>query len=720
MVDRGELFVQAHRGAGAGEPENTLEACLTTWKLSPRLVPELDISTTADGVIVAFHDKDLRRVVGDATPELTGKCIGDLTWEEARSVDVGAAMGPRFRGRCIGRIADAFAQVAGRPERRLYLDYKRADLANLAVLVYGHGVAGQVILASNDAAILAEWKRRVPESETLLWVWHGADMAAQMDAVRRGGFAGITQLQLHTQVGQAGELSPTEGMLRALAEECRGRGIVLQTFPFTDYLGAPCASDVYRRLLELGVTSFATDYPLEALRAIEAFERRRGDAPAKELPKDPIEVQFPRTGDTWNVIIGTEVLGRVDAWFHRSFGSSAAGVVVADENTWAAAGQFVHARLGARRVRGSPLIFGARPALHAEMQQVERIEAMLAQVDAIPVAVGAGTINDLVKLAAGRCGRPYMVVGTAASMDGYAAFGASITEKGSKQTFDCPAPRAVLVDLDVVAEAPATMAATGYADLLAKVTAGADWILADALGIEPLCQEAWELVQTPLRGWLADPEGVRRAERGALRNLISGLVHGGLAMQVTKTSRPASGAEHQFSHLWDMEGHRHQGEVVPHGSKVAIGTLAVCGIYQTLLAMPMETLDVAGRCAAWLELEQMEREVAELHGVAAIREKAVAESRAKYVTREQLQTRLERLRRVWPELREKLRRQLVPLETLRGMLARAGAPTRAAEIGISPERLRASVVRARTIRRRYTVLDLATEVGLLPVRADLG
>ena len=79
-----------------------------------------------------------------------------------------------------------------------------------------------------------------------------------------------------------------------------------------------------------------------------------------------------------------------------------------------------------------------------------------------------------------------MAVATAASMDGYTAFGASIMRDGVKQTFSCPAPRAVIADMDVLRRAPAEMNAAGYGDLVAKVTAGADWIVADALEIEPI------------------------------------------------------------------------------------------------------------------------------------------------------------------------------------------------------------------------------------------
>src|SRR5207237_100270 len=164
---------------------------------------------------------------------------------------------------------------------------------------------------------------------------------------------------------------------------------------------------------------------------------------------------------------------------------SAPAIVVADENTFAAAGKDVcdsFCRAGQSAVR--LFIFG--PNVYADERSAGELHAAVDASEAIPVAVGAGTVNDLTKLAAHRVGRPYMVVATAASMDGYTAYGASITAKGSKQTFDCPAPRVVLADLEVIATAPAEMNAAGYADLLAKIAAGADWIVADALGVEPI------------------------------------------------------------------------------------------------------------------------------------------------------------------------------------------------------------------------------------------
>ena len=81
---------------------------------------------------------------------------------------------------------------------------------------------------------------------------------------------------------------------------------------------------------------------------------------------------------------------------------------------------------------------------------LERSAGIYNQID-----VAKGGEQDIVKRASHETDRPYMVVWTAASMDGYTSFGAAITKDGYKQTLSCPAPRAVLADLDVLTAAPA-------------------------------------------------------------------------------------------------------------------------------------------------------------------------------------------------------------------------------------------------------------------------
>jgi glycerol-1-phosphate dehydrogenase [NAD(P)+] len=264
------------------------------------------------------------------------------------------------------------------------------------------------------------------------------------------------------------------------------------------------------------------------------------------------------------------------------------------------------------------------------------------------------------------------------------------------------------------------MNASGYADLLAKTTAGADWLVADALGVEPIDRMAWVIVQGGLREALADPAGVRNRDREAVRQLTEGLMLGGFAMQSVQSSRPASGAEHQFSHLWDMQHLVHKGRAPPHGFKVGIGTLVVAGLYEYLLDRQLEDLDVASCCAQWPDDAARERTVRALFSQDALKAVALQESQAKWVDAAGLGRQLETLRRVWPDLRARLRQQLIPWPELKGMLRAAGAPVEPEDIGISRTRLRASFGQAYFLRRRFTVLDLAARCGLLePARSEL-
>lgn len=421
--------------------------------------------------------------------------------------------------------------------------------------------------------------------------------------------------------------------------------------------------------------------------------------------------------DTRSLLLGSGVLNQVGAVFSAQFGSMPC-IVVADTNTFEVAGRDV---LSALRQSGQPnrepLVLEVA-GLYAEYSFVERVKQAIHGIDAIPVAVGGGVINDLTKLAAHLCGRSYMTVATAASMDGYTAFGASIAYQGSKQTFDCPAPRAVVADLDVIAAAPEGMNASGYADLLAKCPAGADWIMADALGVEPIDRTAWDLVQTRLRSWMDDPAGVRAGDIEALRRLTTALMMTGFAMQAASSSRPASGAEHQFSHLWDMENHTLLGCTPSHGFKVGIGSLASLAMYEALLEMDVERLDVEAAVHAWPDAEVNEREVQALFSGEELVVKAVVESRFKHVTSDALRSQLITLKRRWPELRERLSKQLIGRNAARDMLQAAGCPFESEQIGISRDRLRMSYRKAYHIRRRFTILDVMRRANFWDAALD--
>lgn len=416
--------------------------------------------------------------------------------------------------------------------------------------------------------------------------------------------------------------------------------------------------------------------------------------------------------ETRRLVSGPGALRETPAVFRETFPGRSA-VIVTDDRCLAAAGDAVRRRLEAEGIDSLPPVVLESAGLPAESGQVARLTSLLDGHSAIPVAVGSGTINDLTKLAAHRAGRPYLCVATAASMDGYTAFGASITHEGSKETFDCPAPAAVIADIDVIRRAPDNMNAWGYADLCAKVTAGADWLLADFLGEEPVDSTAWRIVQSGLLSALDDPHGIRSGSGETVQRLVDGLMLSGFAMQVNRTSRPASGAEHQFSHLWDMEHHTHEGRSPSHGSKVGIATLAVTAFYEVLLDLPMETLDPDRIVARWPAEDEWRRlagRVSSDPAVAAVAEREIA---AKQVSPDHLRKQLVTLAKGWVSLKRRLQKQLLPFDRLKGMMAAAGAPVEPEAIGISRDRLRRTFRQAFFIRRRFTVLDLAVRAGVL-------
>jgi glycerol-1-phosphate dehydrogenase [NAD(P)+] len=417
--------------------------------------------------------------------------------------------------------------------------------------------------------------------------------------------------------------------------------------------------------------------------------------------------------DTDVVEVGRGVLPATGAILKDSlFADGKPAMVVADERTWAAAGQAVHASLAAAGVTVlEPLIFPGHPVLYAALDTCDTITERLSVTGALGVAVGSGTINDLVKLASGRLSRPYAVVGTAASMDGYSGFGAPMSSGGVKVTMPCPAPAVVIIDLDVAAAAPPTMVASGYGDLSAKIPGGADWILSDAIGLDPIDPLAWELVQSGVTDALSRPADLAAGNPDAYAGLVSGLVLSGLAMQVYRGTRPASGAEHYFSHLWELD---HLGAdwdpPLSHGHKVAIGTLAMSAFYERFLARDLAALDIDAAVARWAPWDEVDADIRSKF-TGALAEHASGETRVKYVDGTGLRERLETFVGSWDTLRPRITAQLVPATTLQEMLRAAGAPAAPEDIGLTADDVRATFPKAMYYRSRYTVLDLAREAG---------
>jgi glycerol-1-phosphate dehydrogenase [NAD(P)+] len=468
-----------------------------------------------------------------------------------------------------------------------------------------------------------------------------------------------------------------------------------------------------------------------------------------DMNRAKIKDAIKSAADTAECLIGPDCIYQIPDIFKRHF-PGAKAVVVADDNTFMAAGRLVNDKLKSIGLEVvNPFVFPAKPMLHADYRHVEALRDFLIKYDTIAIAVGSGTINDIVKLASHECSRKYMASPTAASVDGYSAYGASISINGLKQTLECPAPLVIVADTKVLQKAPAEMTAAGYADLLGKITAGADWIIADSINVEAIGPTSWNMVQTDLRLWTSQPEKLSEGDLQAMEHLFEGLIMTGLAMQTQKSSRPASGTEHLFSHTWEMQNLEKEGVPISHGFKVGIGTLGACALMETIFAKDINQLDIDTACDKYPDPQGRERQVrdafygtpmgirpsgrsAESHfnsdrpsGSRSIGRRIVeyagedivvgiiAVSRSKHLTKNGLRDRLGLIKSRWNDMRAKVSDQLLPYSELKARLARAKCPITPDQINLSREQVKETFFLAQMIRERYTVLDLAYEMGWL-------
>ncbi len=417
-------------------------------------------------------------------------------------------------------------------------------------------------------------------------------------------------------------------------------------------------------------------------------------------------IPIPEGVHTRYFVLGSGVLVELPGLLREAF-PGMRPYLVADENTFAAAGERVLNLLkaaGADPVIGR--IFPGSPVLRPD----DRFSVELASAfpeRCVPVAVGSGVINDLVKRASGLRNIPYCCAATAASVDGYTSSGAALLVNGRKMTQPCPAPYAILADAEILRAAPPAMLSAGYGDLLAKVPAGAEWKIAESLGIEGIPRNVWNLVQPGLRKRVSDPHD--------LTNIFDGLASAGFALQLYGDSRPGSGAEHLVSHVLDMEDWLFRGEHVSHGFQVAVGTVATTRLLEYVSRL--SAAQAASDAAPLQDFRERETEIDRLlirgcYGNA--KETAVN----KFLSGTAAAERRNRIFAHWDGWKSMLAEQLIPSGELIGRLHGAGCPALPEEIGLDAERFRHTLMTAQLIRKRWTVLDLLYESGLLAAALD--
>lgn len=249
--------------------------------------------------------------------------------------------------------------------------------------------------------------------------------------------------------------------------------------------------------------------------------------------------------------------------------------MICDENTYEAAGKTVESLvLGLKKAVLNP------KNLHADEHGVEKAKKHLDRIGDVDlmIAVGSGTIHDITRYHAYERKIPFFSVPTAASVDGFVSTVAAMTWHGFKKSFTAVSPIVVIADTDIFSQAPMRLTASGVANLLGKYTALADWKITHILTGEYICEEICEMEYTALDALTNSLSGLAKGDAKAYEELMYGLLLSGLAMQMTGNSRPASGAEHHMSHLWEMEVLNDYIDFY-HGEKVGVGLILASKIY---------------------------------------------------------------------------------------------------------------------------------------------
>ncbi|AQW49157.1 iron-containing alcohol dehydrogenase family protein [Streptomyces violaceusniger] len=166
------------------------------------------------------------------------------------------------------------------------------------------------------------------------------------------------------------------------------------------------------------------------------------------------------------------------------------------------------------------------------------------------VGLGGGKIIDCAKFAAARIGLPLVAVATNLSHDGLCSPVATLDNDAGRGSYGVPNPIAVVIDLDVIREAPVRFVRSGIGDALSNISAVADWELSHRETGEQIDGLAAAIARQAGEAVLRHPGGV--GDDGFLQVLAEGLVLTGISMSVAGDSRPASGACHEINHAFDL------------------------------------------------------------------------------------------------------------------------------------------------------------------------
>ena len=333
----------------------------------------------------------------------------------------------------------------------------------------------------------------------------------------------------------------------------------------------------------------------------------------------------------------------------------------------------------------------------------------------VMIGVGTGSITDILRFASFKLGLPCFTVATGAPMDGFSASVGIMNVNNLKATMPAHSTEVIIGDTDVLSTAPYRMTVAGFADLIGKLNAINDWHLGVLINGDHYCRSIDTLVMDYVYDILGKAEAIKNRDAKAVGELMNALLLTGASISLYSSSRPISGAEHHFSHYLEVLGDQRGKPYAMHGEQVAVGTVLALTAAAKLASI-MPDFDAAREAATRYDAAAWENEIRRAYGDAADAIIALEAQAGKNETTGRLK-RIDIMQRHWDEVRAMLA-GVYPAEKLRALLKDIGCPCTPRDIGVTKDVLRDALLYCKETRARYTVYQLAWDLGLLERLAD--
>ncbi|MDD3410997.1 MAG: sn-glycerol-1-phosphate dehydrogenase [Eubacteriales bacterium] len=384
--------------------------------------------------------------------------------------------------------------------------------------------------------------------------------------------------------------------------------------------------------------------------------------------------------------------------------------LMSDRNTEAAAGARAKALLTQADMPYAALVLD-RERLEPDERTLGALCMAFDPTCDVVLAVGSGVINDCCKVLAKCAGKPCAVVATAPSMDGYASDSASMIQNGMKVSLYIPCPRLIVADTDVLAAAPLRALRSGLGDMLAKYVSLCEWRISRIVTGEYYCENIAGLMRESLRRIRESADGLLRREPAAVESVMQGLALSGVAMSFARISRPASGLEHYFSHLWEMWMLQGELPYSTHGEQVGVGTCLTLELYDHIRTLVPDR-EKALRALAAFSPEKWETDMRTLFGPVAD-EVLALERGAHKNDPEKVRAHIDALVGHWDEIQQIIAQELPPTQEIVELMKRLGMAYRPEDIGIGHEDTIRAYIGSREIRDKYLTSSMLWELGEL-------